>query len=232
MAERRTEAPVDPTRRAVSAWLWRLPVLAALAGAGFGVREAWRIHFGKAAPADPPAFEPREGVEVAALSRFTAPWDAVEFVLAGAPCVALRLPQAIPGSLEVPHVGVRQAAETAVAADAGTTDAGGPDADTTDADTTDADAAPFVLAAFSRICTHQGCLVDLNLDTEAIAFAFNHRADRPQLTCACHYSVFDPSRAGLVVSGPAVQPLPRVRLRLRTDAGPPTVLADGVERPS
>lgn len=70
------------------------------------------------------------------------------------------------------------------------------------------------LAAFSRMCTHQRCLVSLNRDVEAIAFAFNHRADGPSLVCPCHLSVFDPSRAGRAVAGPAVAPLPRVRLSL------------------
>jgi arsenite oxidase small subunit len=84
------------------------------------------------------------------------------------------------------------------------------------------------LIAFSRICTHQACLIDLTRDTEAIAFAFNHRTDRPQLTCACHYSVFDPLRAGRVASGPAVRPLPRARLAVvERDAA--TVVADGIE---
>lgn len=68
------------------------------------------------------------------------------------------------------------------------------------------------LAAFSRICTHQRCLVSLNRDAEAIAFAFNYRAEGPQLVCRCHLSVFDPERAGRAVAGPAVLPLARLRL--------------------
>ncbi len=204
MAEREgpDPGPVDPSRRRFSVWIWRIPVLAALAAAGYGGREVWRVHFNKAAPADPPVFEPREPVDVALLTRFGAPWEAVAFSLAGVPCLAVRLPTAIPGSLVIDDA-------TATGAEAG-----------------------LVLAGFSRICTHQGCLVDLNLDTEAIAFAFNHRGDRPQLTCACHYSVFDPIRAGRVVSGPAVLPLPRVRLRLAGAGAGRVVVADGSERTS
>jgi Rieske Fe-S protein len=52
------------------------------------------------------------------------------------------------------------------------------------------------LAAFSRVCTHLSCIVELKRDTEAVAFAFNHRSDHPSLTCACHFSVFDPSAPG------------------------------------
>lgn len=87
------------------------------------------------------------------------------------------------------------------------------------------EAAGAHLAAFSRVCTHQGCLVTLNEDTEAIAFAFNYRADGPQFACPCHLSVFDPERAGRAVAGPAVLPLPRLRLAIDGDA----VVATGRE---
>lgn len=81
------------------------------------------------------------------------------------------------------------------------------------------------LAAFSRICTHQHCIVSLNPDVAAINIAFNYRAKHPAMTCPCHLSVFDPQRSGRAVSGPAVTPLPRVRLRLENGI----VLADGIE---
>ena len=70
-------------------------------------------------------------------------------------------------------------------------------------------------AAFSRICTHQGCIVALNRNTEAIAVAYNYRTDAPALVCNCHFSVFDVTKAGEAVSGPAVQPLPRIQLSAR-----------------
>ncbi len=82
------------------------------------------------------------------------------------------------------------------------------------------------LIAYSRICTHQGCPVQLSRDTEAVAFAFNHRSQHPSLVCHCHLSVFAPERAGVAVSGPAMRALPRVRLELAGD----NVLATGVER--
>jgi arsenite oxidase small subunit len=50
------------------------------------------------------------------------------------------------------------------------------------------------------------------------------------LTCACHFSVFDPLRAGRAVSGPAVRPLPRIRLRLEGDPAAGRIVADGIER--
>ncbi|MGL4610824.1 MAG: ubiquinol-cytochrome c reductase iron-sulfur subunit [Trueperaceae bacterium] len=80
-------------------------------------------------------------------------------------------------------------------------------------------------AAFSRICTHQGCIVHLNKNLEAVAVAFNHRSDEPVLSCQCHYSVFSAMSSGKAVSGPAVKPLPRVRLEQRENA----LYATGVE---
>ncbi|MBZ9751668.1 Rieske 2Fe-2S domain-containing protein [Deinococcus sp. HMF7604] len=73
------------------------------------------------------------------------------------------------------------------------------------------------LAAFSRVCTHLGCQVNLVRDPEVLAFAFNYRPPdgQPQLGCRCHYSVFSPLQAGQAVFGKANGPLPRVRLELR-----------------
>ncbi len=80
-----------------------------------------------------------------------------------------------------------------------------------------ADGAHYV--AFSRVCTHLGCSVSLVRDEEVLAFAFNYRPPQgerhPQLGCRCHYSVFDPLKAGEAVFGKALAPLPRVRLERR-----------------
>ncbi|MFC4427463.1 ubiquinol-cytochrome c reductase iron-sulfur subunit [Deinococcus navajonensis] len=85
------------------------------------------------------------------------------------------------------------------------------------------------LVAFSRVCTHLGCPVNLVRDPEVLAFAFNYRppasARHPQLGCRCHYSVFDPLQGGKAVFGKANGPLPRVRLDLRG----PDVYATGIE---
>jgi len=68
--------------------------------------------------------------------------------------------------------------------------------------------------------------VSLNRDVTAINIGFNHQTDSPALTCACHLSVFDPRQGGKAVSGPAVRPLPRVRLEVRGDQ----LYATGIER--
>lgn len=77
-------------------------------------------------------------------------------------------------------------------------------------------------AAFSRVCTHLGCPVNLVRDTEVLAFSFGYRApdpadQHPYLGCPCHYSVFNPLRSGEAVFGKAHLPLPRVRLERRGD---------------
>lgn len=83
--------------------------------------------------------------------------------------------------------------------------------------------------AFSRMCTHLSCPVNLVRDQEVLAFAFNYRPPlderHPQLGCRCHYSVFDPLKAGEAVFGKAKHPLPRVRLELRG----PDLWATGIE---
>ncbi|ADY26045.1 Rieske (2Fe-2S) iron-sulfur domain protein [Deinococcus proteolyticus MRP] len=73
-------------------------------------------------------------------------------------------------------------------------------------------------AAFSRRCTHQGCPVVMVRDQEVLALAYNYRAEdakHPQLGCPCHYSVFDPLKAGEAVFGQATLPLPRIALEVR-----------------
>ena len=67
-------------------------------------------------------------------------------------------------------------------------------------------------AAYSRVCTHQGCSVNLIRDPELLALSYNYRTDRPMLGCPCHYSVFDPQAGGASVFGRALFALPRVEL--------------------
>ena len=174
-----SESQTDEERRAVIKWLWRVPVLATLAAAGWGVREAYDVHFNKARPDENPTFAPKAPQRVAALTEFQEVWSAVPFVLEGTPALALRLPEPIAGGLEL-------------------------------------NGNHYV--AFSQVCTHLGCLVNLNDNLEAINFAFNYRTEHPALVCPCHLSVFAPLESGRAVSGPAVEPLPRVQLSVEGDA--------------
>lgn len=166
----------DSERRRLLVWLWRLPVIAALAGGGYSAWRAIQVQFGKAVPTEEPTFTTLEPVPIEELQAFDEEWAHANFVAGTTPAVAIRLPERTPASLTV-------------------------------------DGNQY--AAFSRICTHQGCLVDLNTSVEAIALATNYRPENPALICPCHLSVFLPLESGRAVSGPAVEPLPRVALAVK-----------------
>ncbi len=84
------------------------------------------------------------------------------------------------------------------------------------------------LIALSRICTHQNCPCDFIVKPEIASMAYKYRppAGNPILGCACHFSAFDPEKAGESVSGPALKPLPRLQLELRSG----DVFAVGLEK--
>jgi arsenite oxidase small subunit len=175
---------VDESRRKLVTWLWRLPVLAVVGGAGYAVYEAY-FHLNRLEPSPTPTFTDREAQKLADVTDLANVWDSVEFIFE-TPSILVRLPNLISGGLQIENK---------------------------------------YFAAFTRICTHQGCPVNLNKNLEAVAVAFNHRTDKPVLTCQCHFSVFSLEQAGKAVSGPAVKPLPRVRLEHRDN----TLYATGVE---
>ena len=68
------------------------------------------------------------------------------------------------------------------------------------------------IVAFSTLCTHKGC---------PVAYRPEHRL----LICPCHWSSFDPAKAGGLVIGQASQALARIELRIEAD----TVVATGVD---
>jgi cytochrome b6-f complex iron-sulfur subunit len=55
-------------------------------------------------------------------------------------------------------------------------------------------------AAYSAVCPHQGCTVFYQ---------------GGELACPCHGSVFDPSKGGRVLYGPAPSPLPRIPIQVK-----------------
>lgn len=59
-------------------------------------------------------------------------------------------------------------------------------------------------AAYSKICTHAGCLV-------------SEEQDDDDLVCPCHLSVYDPRRGAAVEGGPAPRPLPQLPITLSSD---------------
>ncbi|HEX9236166.1 MAG TPA: Rieske 2Fe-2S domain-containing protein [Actinomycetota bacterium] len=62
------------------------------------------------------------------------------------------------------------------------------------------------LSAFSRVCTHAGCLVQYD------------QADR-LLVCPCHGAEFDPAHGAQPVAGPAPSPLSRIRVAVDRSTG-------------
>jgi len=68
------------------------------------------------------------------------------------------------------------------------------------------------IVAYSILCTHKGCPVA-------------YRPERKMLICPCHWSCFDPAKAGQMVIGQGSQALPQIALRLQGD----TIQATGIE---
>ena len=61
------------------------------------------------------------------------------------------------------------------------------------------------VVAYSKLCTHAGCPVGLYAD------------EYHQLTCPCHFSIFDVLRGATPVEGPASRPLPQLPLSSDAD---------------
>lgn len=72
-----------------------------------------------------------------------------------------------------------------------------------------ADGTPAVLFrtkagvfAYSRVCTHQGCIVDYDAASHLLA-------------CPCHGAQFDPTAAGKAVAGPTQVALPKINVAVK-----------------
>ena len=70
------------------------------------------------------------------------------------------------------------------------------------ADETRARAADGVVA-YSAVCTHQGCPVNM------------WSKERNAFICSCHASIFDPRNGAEVINGPAPRPLAALGLKLK-----------------
>jgi quinol---cytochrome c reductase iron-sulfur subunit len=69
--------------------------------------------------------------------------------------------------------------------------------------------APDGLVAYSKICTHAGCAINLYRKP-----TFPVLEPHDALVCPCHYSTFDPFTGGNVIYGPAGRPLPQLPLEI------------------
>lgn len=60
------------------------------------------------------------------------------------------------------------------------------------------------IVAYSSMCTHMGCIV-------------SYDGDGRRFKCGCHFSLFDPEKAGMMISGQATEPLPQIELAYNPD---------------
>ncbi|HEY2439504.1 MAG TPA: Rieske (2Fe-2S) protein [Solirubrobacteraceae bacterium] len=75
------------------------------------------------------------------------------------------------------------------------------------------DWAPQGIMAYSKICPHAGCAINLYrypLDEQTAPYP-------PAFTCPCHYSTFTPGDGGKLVFGPAGRALPQMPLMIDID---------------
>jgi ubiquinol-cytochrome c reductase iron-sulfur subunit len=70
---------------------------------------------------------------------------------------------------------------------------------------------PEGIIAYSKICTHAGCAINLYRNPLFAPVEPSHA-----LVCPCHYSTFDAGAAGKVLFGPAGRPLPQLPLMIDT----------------
>ncbi len=61
------------------------------------------------------------------------------------------------------------------------------------------------IVAYSILCQHMGCPVA-------------YRKAQREFFCPCHQTRYDPERLGSIIQGLAMEPLPRVRLRIKAGA--------------
>ena len=72
--------------------------------------------------------------------------------------------------------------------------------------------APRGILAYSKICTHAGCAIELYRKP-----TFPAVEPEPALVCPCHYSTFNPANGAQVIYGPAGRPLPQLPLMIDAD---------------
>ncbi len=76
------------------------------------------------------------------------------------------------------------------------------------------DWAPQGIMAFSKICPHAACAI--NLYRYPIDESTTN--DAPAFTCPCHYSTFTPGDGGTLIFGPAGRSLPQLPVMIDSDA--------------
>ena len=71
--------------------------------------------------------------------------------------------------------------------------------------------------ASSLICTHNKCDILYVRDPVNARNSFDVDVTTPVLACPCHFSVYDLTRHGQVIKGPAPSALPQLKVEVRDD---------------
>ena len=79
--------------------------------------------------------------------------------------------------------------------------------------------------AFCLDCPHEFCYLYFTKNSQSFELADGRKPDHPVLVCPCHFSIFDPVRDGIRLTGPATRGLYRFRLESRQGR----IEIDGVE---
>jgi arsenite oxidase small subunit len=188
--------PTKISRRNLLEYWWIAPVLGAGGFFTWFGIRSYRILLGKNPPGTP-SFQPGNKFKIARVTELQKPGDAKAF----------DYPIKIGSSVQsMPAILIRVSKPQAGGLSQGS--------------------RHFI--ALSRICTHQDCTCEFIVKPEIASMAYKYRppAGNPILGCACHFSAFDPEKAGMSVSGPALKPLPRLQLELRNN----DVFAVGLEK--
>ena len=65
---------------------------------------------------------------------------------------------------------------------------------------------PGEIYAACRICPHQGCQLNYEMDFGKIGDLVGVTLENPVFFCRCHMSIFDPAQKGKIAFGPANRP--------------------------
>jgi arsenite oxidase small subunit len=84
------------------------------------------------------------------------------------------------------------------------------------------------IVAFSQLCQHLGCDYAYQAPGTSPACNANYKAPAPVGYCCCHGSIYDFTKGGSVLGGPAPNPVPQVILEVDTNGD---IYATGMTSP-
>lgn len=88
-------------------------------------------------------------------------------------------------------------------------------------------AGPERIYAACRLCPHETCMIGFEINFQVVGQIVGKELANPVLFCRCHMSVFDPTRGGEVLNGPAKRVPWRFEFREDGDELTITALEEG-----